>query len=344
MKLAVIGTGRIVHEALDAIGKVPDITVTSILARPQSLEKARRLAREYGIFEVCTDYSLLLESTEASTVYIGIVNSVHYSYAKEALLRGKNVILEKPLTGYYDEALSLASLAREKGLFLLEAITVLHSRVFRKMKASIGRIGRIRAMQLNFSQYSSRYDSYLDKVVDPCFDRAEYGGALYDINVYNIHYAVGLFKMPRAVHYYPNLGFNGVDTSGVLILDYDGFKASLVAAKDSDSPCFVSIQGEKGYMRVDGKPNNPTSLSIVQVDESVNEKVKDASGAMVRASVREEYTDDMESHRMRGEFVDFSSIIDTGDRAEADRLLDESLAVMKVLEMARESAGIVFPS
>ena len=74
------------------------------------------------------------------------------------------------------------------------------------------------------------------------------GGALYDINLYNIYTAVALYGAPVKAVYYPNLGFNGVDTSGVEILQYDGFTATLTGAKDADSPCHTILQGEKGWI------------------------------------------------------------------------------------------------
>ncbi len=342
MKLAIIGTGRIVHDALYAMKEVESIELTAILARPHSIEKGRKLAGEYSIPAVYTDYHELLEKDGSDAVYIGLVNNVHYEYAKEALLKGKSVILEKPLTGFLSQTLELAQIATEKGLFLLEAITVLHNGVFGEMRRNLGKLGSIRLAALNFSQYSSKYDAYLDGKVDSCFDRSSYGGSLYDINVYNIHYAVGLFGRPDTVNYYPNIGFNGIDTSGVLILDYGTFKAVCTAAKDSDSPCYVSIQGEKGFMRVDGKPNNPTELRTVYVDESTSERVRDDSGAMVRSTLEERYADRGHLHRMSQEFADFSRIVDSADIVEGRRLLEESITVMEVLERARESARIVF--
>ena len=50
---------------------------------------------------------------------IGLINSAHYSYAKQALLHGKNVILEKPFTGFYNEAQELQQIAEENKLFIL---------------------------------------------------------------------------------------------------------------------------------------------------------------------------------------------------------------------------------
>lgn len=144
MKLAFIGTGKIIGDALFAAAPVESIEITAIFARPHSRGKAEAFAGEYKIPEIYTDYEELLEKTEADTVYIGLVNKAHYPYAKEALLHGKNVILEKPFTGFYEEAKELQKIAEEKKLFLFEAITVLHNEVFDEMKKNLGKLGTLR--------------------------------------------------------------------------------------------------------------------------------------------------------------------------------------------------------
>ena len=121
MKLALIGTGKIIEDALFAMEPVKTIERTAVFARPHSRDKAEKLAKQYAIKEVYTDYEELLKKTEADTVYIGLVNSAHYPYAKQALLAGKNVILEKPFTGFYEETKELAQIANEKKLFIFEA-------------------------------------------------------------------------------------------------------------------------------------------------------------------------------------------------------------------------------
>ncbi|SUM35254.1 Uncharacterised protein [Staphylococcus gallinarum] len=60
------------------------------------------------------------------------------------------------------------------------------------------------------------------------------GGALMDINVYNVHLAVGLFGKPKGVAYFANVEKN-IDTSGILQLDYDNLKVVCIGAKDSSS-------------------------------------------------------------------------------------------------------------
>ena len=81
MKLAMIGTGMIVKDALFAIQPLTEIQVNALFARPHSEAKGRELAGQHRIPAVFTDYGKLLEQADIDTVYIGLINSVHYEYA-----------------------------------------------------------------------------------------------------------------------------------------------------------------------------------------------------------------------------------------------------------------------
>ena len=351
MKLAIIGTGKIVHEALNALTAVDSIRVQAIYARPHSAHTGEELAAQYGIPEVYTDYDRLLAEADVDTVYIGLVNSAHFSYTKAALLAGKHVILEKPLTSTIEEAMELGRISRQTGCYVLEAITSLHNKVFGHMKRELENLGQIRIAQFTFSQYSSRYADYLNGKIAPTFDPELSGGALYDMNLYNIYLAVGLFGAPEDAAYYPNLGYNGVDISGIAVLSYPQFKAVCIGTKDSDGPNAAVIQGENGWLRMEGKPNvdNDLEAAVVRGASEVPEGGTEpgtvrlsASGSVDRSFTRRHYEAGKVHHRMCAEFEDFARIIDGKDQAEAEDLMEKSLAVMKVLETARKSAGIHF--
>ena len=81
MKLAFIGTGKIIADALFAVEPVKNIEKTAVFARPHSRAKAEALAEKYNIREIYTDYQELLEKTEADTVYIGLIISAPYLYS-----------------------------------------------------------------------------------------------------------------------------------------------------------------------------------------------------------------------------------------------------------------------
>lgn len=332
MKLAMLGTGAIAPVALAAMEAVPSIRVETLWCRQHSRQRGEALAREYGIPQVYTDSQALFQEANVDTVYIALVNPVHYAYARKALLAGKNVILEKPFCTRFAQTQELAELARKKGLFLLEAMPLWHGALFRKIRELVPALGPIRLVQGNYSQYSSRYDRYLKGEVLPAFDPALAGGALYDLNVYNIAWTAGLFGLPEKVLYAPNRGWNGVDTSGVLLLGYPGFQATLSAAKDSDSPSFFQIQGEKGWLKVEGKPIHPEKLEWTLIQGPDQDQFSTA--AVKKAQNTKTWTPPERENRMVEEFEDFARIVDGKKKEEAEAYLKMTLATSEVLERA----------
>ena len=317
MKLSIIGTGKIVHDALDALRHVPDIELTSVFARPKSRAKAEALAKEWNIPQVWTDYAQLLAEDAADFVYVGLVNTVHYEYAA-----GKNVIIEKPFAPTYEEVKELIDLAAAKHCMILEAVTLLYLPNFRAMQDALAQLGPIRAVQANYSQYSSRYDKYLAGMVLPAFDPAMAGGALYDINIYNLNLICGLFGAPVSGTYTANRGFNGVDTSGVTVLRYPAFFATAVGAKDSASRGFAVVQGERGWMELEGAPNELPRVTLHA----------DGKDCVVESNRYE--------NRMVSEFQSFAKIFAEGDWEAVRRSNEQSLLVAKLVDELRRSAGL----
>ncbi|WP_288174286.1 Gfo/Idh/MocA family protein, partial [Acidaminococcus sp. CAG:542] len=96
MKVAMLGTGAIAPVALAAMNAAVGISVEALWCRQNSRQRGETLARDYGIPRVYTDCRALFREADVDTAYIALVNPVHFAYAREALLAGKNVILEKP--------------------------------------------------------------------------------------------------------------------------------------------------------------------------------------------------------------------------------------------------------
>ena len=148
MRIGIAGNGMIVRRMLQDIKGISEIELSAICVRAKSLEKGRDLAEEFGIPAVDTDYRTFLEREDMDTVYIGIVNQMHYEYAKKALEAGKHVICEKPFTVTVCEAKELEALADEKGLFLWEAFKIPYSPVFQAVKRHLGEIGAVKMVLL----------------------------------------------------------------------------------------------------------------------------------------------------------------------------------------------------
>ena len=244
MNLGVLGSGFIVTNFLPIWKELDFYHLKAIWGRNE--EKIKQFKNDFDYYT--TKLEKILHDKDVDVIYIGLPNSLHYSYAKRALLAGKHVIVEKPFCVTYKEAEELINLGKEKNLLVFEAIVTQFAKNYLDFKPYIEKLGPIKIIDGNFSQYSRRYDKFKDGIVLPAFNKDLAGGALLDLGVYNIHYTVGLFGKPKDVYYFPNI-FQGVDTSGILILDYGEFKASLINSKDSKAPCYINIQGEKGCMQ-----------------------------------------------------------------------------------------------
>lgn len=231
MKLATTGTSAITRLALDSIKDVDGIEAGAAYSR--NLGTAKALADEYHIPKVYDDFDELVSDPDIDTIYIATPNTLHYPQAKKALEAGKNVVLEKPFASTREQAEDLFATAEKNNVMIFEAITNIHTPNFGLLRDNLSMLGNLKQVVLNFSQYSSRYDRYKDKIITNAFDPKYDGGALTDINIYNIHFANELFGKPESVSYFPVFGWNGIDTSGTLILDYPDFVVTCIGAKDS---------------------------------------------------------------------------------------------------------------
>lgn len=325
MKLGIVGSGMIVQEFLKITPELTETKLTAICCTSRSEVTGRTMADRCHISNVFMNYDDFLDSS-IDTVYITVPNHLHFEFAKKALEAGKHVILEKPFTSTYQEALLLCTLARRKQLFLFEAITTLYLPNYRKIKECLPQLGRIKIVQCNYSQYSKRYDRFKEGEVLPAFDPKCSGGALMDLNIYNIHYVVGLFGKPENVEYFPNME-QGIDTSGILVLNYKDFQCTCIGAKDCRSVIMNSIQGELGCI-TQGSPAN--------VCMDFDWMKSDGTSSTVNVNDHEQ--------RMVNEFLEFQDMIQNNQYERCNEMMEHTLIVCEIQDIARRKAGIVFPA
>ena len=316
MKLGILGTGKIVRELLQVYEGL-EIEKTYLLCTQRSLPQAEQLCREYGLQGVFTDYDALL-NTDIDTVYVALPNHLHFAYTKKALERGKDVILEKPATSNLGELQDLFALADRKGCALIEAMTVHHLPGVFGLQKELPAIGQIREARLYFCQYSSRYDDFKAGKIHPVFDPQKSGGALYDLNIYNLHAALCLFGTPRFVHYTAKVE-RGIDVWGELALDYGEFTVFCTGAKDREGEEDSFIRGVSGTLRI----REPFSRLTGYYKEDA-------------------WVSTGNEHRMHTEFARILKILHSGDQQELTRCRALSLTAAKLMEQARHQAGIRF--
>ena len=295
-----------------------EIEVTGIYAREQSVEHAIDLCQAYAQTGfVYTDYLRMLQEAEADFVYIANANHVHHEYAMQAMMAGKNVIVEKPIAVDRVQTEELIDTAIQRCVYCLPAYSLLYMPMFRKLQEFIPQLGTIRMIHCNYAQRSSRYDRYLSGELTPVFDPAMAGGTLADLNVYNLCFAIALFGPPRTVRYECNRGYNGIDTSGTLLCHYPTSLAVLSASKDSDGLSYGCIQGEEGYIEVHGSVSTLNSFTV-------------------RLKGKEPITIENEKgdHRLSYEFREFLNLIE--NRQECHIVIPYLTRIMQEIAIAQE--------
>ncbi|WP_296115209.1 Gfo/Idh/MocA family protein [uncultured Anaerococcus sp.] len=326
MKLGIIGAGKIAQEVLTLINDIDNIKLSAISATPRSKDKLRDLSDRYGIDNYYTDYEELLKNPAVEVVYVALPNDLHYEVMDKALDYGKDIICEKPFTANINQALKIFKKAEDKERIVLEAMSNRFIPNAQKVKEEIGRLGKLKIVSFNYSQYSSRYDRFKKGDIAPAFSLEHAGGALMDLNVYNIDYAINLFGRPRDVKYFPNIE-KSIDTSGVFVLDYGDFKVSCIGAKDSSAGFLNSIQGEEGTIEI---PDALNSFGSYRIKE--------------RGGDYEAFNENDDKSRLYYEFVAFEEIIRTRDMKRVEELKETTLITTEIINKARIEAGIFYPS
>ncbi|MDR2767318.1 MAG: Gfo/Idh/MocA family oxidoreductase [Treponema sp.] len=327
MTIGTVGTNFIVDRFIEA-ARGAGAAVSAVYSR--NGETARAFAGKHGVKAWYDDRAAFLNSAP-DFIYVAAPNSLHYEWSRDALNAGRNVICEKPFVSTAAELEKLVELAKKQKRFLFEALTVPHLPNFKLIREKLPLLGKIRFVQLNFSQHSSRYGAFLEGKNPNLFNPEFSGGALMDLNYYNLCFIQRLFGMPEEIRYFANKAGNGVDLSGILVLRYDGFIATAAATKDSDGKNFVQIQGEAGFIYAASTSSNLSGGFILRTG---SEKTPDG----------ETYNAQDYENVLRYEAADFAAAFAAGDPRVCEAPLADALCAARLMDGARKDAGIVFPA
>lgn len=323
INVGIIGSGFIVPAFIETTKTVKGFHYRGIASPVE--EQLINMKEKYGIDYYSLDNETVMKDPKVDVIYVAVPNGLHYAIAKKALEYGKHVIVEKPFMCSYKQAKELIDLAKKKKRIIFDAVTMLHMPNYAKIRSLLDKVGDIKMIDINFSQYSSRYDKFKKGIVLPAFDYKMAGGALMDLGIYNINFIVGLFGEPKKTEYFPNM-HKKVDTSGILVMDYGKFKVSAVSAKDCRAPLNVCIQGDKGYIKSDDASSIIANVRLVDNDG------KSQNYALNKHPEMPHYH----------EYVEFKKIFNNKDLKTAQKYNETTLATMKVLDQALKSAGIKF--
>ncbi|MQS45953.1 Gfo/Idh/MocA family protein [Companilactobacillus mishanensis] len=325
LKLGIIGTNWITQQFVEAAEETKSFKLSRVYSRTEA--KAKTFADKFKADDVrlSTDLDEFFASEDFEVVYIASPNSLHFEQAKQAVLNGKNVIVEKPSTSNIHEFAELEEIAKAKSVFVLEAARHIQEPIFKKISDFVDRNrADVSGATLSYMKYSSRYDDYLDSQNPNVFSTDFSGGALYDLGVYAVYDAVVLFGQPDAVNYDAEILSSGVDGSGSLTLKYDDFDVNIIVGKTKNSFMPSEIYFGKRTLLFD------SAGDITKIQASDEKKhITDIPA-------------DKSDNPMDSEAVEFARIINQNDQTTYKQLMKYARIVNHVLEQARMNAGIVF--
>ena len=219
IRFAVVGTNWITKQFVDAAHETGKYKLTAIYSR--SLEQAQAFASDYPVEHLFTSLEDLAQSPDVDAVYIASPNSLHFPQTRLFLRHKKHVICEKPLASNLQEVEAAMKTARENNVVLFEAFKTASLPNFLLLKQSFDKIGKLRKAFINYCQYSSRYQRYLDGENPNTFNPAFSNGSIMDIG------------------------------QGTVVLSYGDFDVTLHHSKVSDSAIPSEIQGETGALVIE---------------------------------------------------------------------------------------------
>jgi len=317
MKIGTIGSGFIVKNILGCVAETEGISCEAVYSRSE--ERGRKLADEFQVKKVYTDLDVMCQDPEIDFIYVASPNTLHYEQTKKALMYGKHVICEKPFTPSASEAQELISLAKERHLFLFEAITTLYHPNYHWIQEHLGEIGQLKMITCTFCQYSSRYDALMNGELPNIFNPEFAGGSLMDINMYNIHFVAGLLGRPDRIEYFAGKYENGVDLHGTLIMQYGDVICQCIGAKDCWCDNGVQILGDKGWISVEPGSSNCQKVRLVRKG-------------------MEDIQIELDENQWLYEIKELERLVREKDYDTCYRNLEKTLEVVRILEQARRKA------
>ena len=270
MKIAILGAGGIARAMCATIRGMKEAgrPVELYAVASRDIDKAVRFAREQGVRRAYGSCEDMLADPAVELVYIATPHSHHAEQMKMCIHAGKAVLCEKSFTANAAQAEEVLALAREKGVYVAEAIWTRYmpSRRLIDDLIAAGEIGEPLLLTANLC--------YMIKDVERVYRPELAGGALLDITIYPLNFAIMTFgdEIER-IESSVQMMETGVDRQENITFFYkDGRMAALTASTDSISDRRGMIFGEKGFVEVENI-NNPQSITIYNDAYQVMEKI-----------------------------------------------------------------------
>ncbi|MFJ5935413.1 Gfo/Idh/MocA family protein [Streptomyces sp. NPDC093071] len=322
VRWGILATGGIAERFTTDLLTLDDAEVVAVASRSEAPAKA--FAERFGIPRAYGEWAGLFADEDVDVVYVATPHHAHRTAAGLALEAGKAVLCEKALTLNAREAAELVALARDRGLFLMEAMWMYCNPLIRRIAELVrdGAVGEVRTVQADFGLAGPFGADH--RLRDPKTG----GGALLDLGVYPVSFAQLLLGEPDSVQAHALLSPEGVDLNTAMLLGWSGTGASalLSCSIAADTPLTASVTGSLGRIDVPRGFFFPERFTLHR-----------------NGAEPEEFVAEADPHSFRHEAAEVMRCLRAGERESPLVPLDGSLAVMRTLDAVRDRVGVRYP-
>jgi len=322
IRWGILGTGDIASQFATGLKAIPDAEFAAVGSR--TLAKAEAFVNEYGAARCHGSYEALVADPDVDVVYIGTPHPYHKDNGLLCLEHGKPVLCEKPFTLNAADTAKVVAVAREKKLFLMEAMWTRFIPVMYDVRDWLadGAIGEVTLLQADFG-FRGTYDE-ASRLLAPELG----GGALLDVGIYPVSFASMVFgAQPTEIASQAKLGSTGVDEHSAYLFKYDaGALAVLYSAVLTDTPWAGVIMGTEGRIQI-GRPFwNATEATLIRDGKDPVTSTPDRIG--------------------NGYNYEAAAVMDALRQGWLEHPLmplDESIAIMETMDRIRGQWGLRYP-
>lgn len=320
LKVGILGAGRIAATMADTITKMKTAECYAVASR--SMEKAMEFASLHHVTKPFGSYEEMLADKDLELVYIATPHPFHFEQAKMCIDAGKPVLLEKPFCVNAKEAEELLAYAKEKNVFITEAMWIrympMYETILKVLKS--GAIGEPRLITANLGYPMLHKERLLKPELA--------GGALLDVGIYPLNFAdmvndAAITDIQSAAI----MTADGVDAHDSITIRYaDGSMAVLNTSMQTVSDRKGIIQGTEGVMIIENV-NNFESLTVY--DKDYKKKVFKKAPKQISG-----YEYEVEACRKALK----------RKKKECEQMPHEvTMKMMKQMDCIREQIGLVYP-
>jgi predicted dehydrogenase len=317
----ILGTGWIANEFAQGLAQLADAKLVAVGSR--TIESAQRFAEQYAVPHRHASYQALVSDPNVDLIYVATPNPLHKEHVLLCLEAGKAVLCEKPFALNAREAEAMVQVAREKKLFLMEAMWSRFFPLMTKVRSLLAD-GVIGEVQMLVADLSIHFD------FDPADRRYAPGlggGALLDLGVYLVSFASMIMGPPAKIASLAHLGETGVDEQAGIVLGYErGQVSTLYTSIRVDSPVEAILMGTQGQIRLHPWWIRPDMLTLTVdgQEPAIIESPFQGNGYQFEAAA---VMDCLRAGKLESELMP----------------LDETLSIMRTLDALRGQWGLKYP-